>query len=74
MNNGTLCDTLWYFVMSIVKYRESHYVKVLNIYDRIDVHKLFQTKVLYCKSHNPSSSWLHMFFINVAAITNLSQG
>ena len=42
--------------MSIVKYRESHYVKVLNIYDRIDVQELFQTKVLYCKSHNPSSS------------------
>ena len=26
-------DTLWHFVMSIVKYRESHYVTVLDMYD-----------------------------------------
>ena len=25
-------DTLWHFVMSIVKYRESHYVTVLDMY------------------------------------------
>ena len=25
-------DTLWHFVMSIVKYRESHYVIILDIY------------------------------------------
>ena len=26
-------DTLWHFVVSIVKYRESHYVTVLDMYD-----------------------------------------
>ena len=26
-------DTLWHFVMSIVKHRESHYVRVLDMYD-----------------------------------------
>ena len=26
-------DTLWHFVMSIVKYRESHYVTVLDMYE-----------------------------------------
>ena len=25
-------DTLWHFVMSIVKYRESHYVTILDMY------------------------------------------
>ena len=29
-------DTLWHFVMSIVKYRESHYVTVLDMYVRSD--------------------------------------
>ena len=29
-------DTLWHFVMSIVKYRESHYVTVLDMYDNFD--------------------------------------
>jgi len=28
-------DTLWHFVTSIVKYRESHYVTVLDMYDTI---------------------------------------
>ena len=27
-------DTLWHFVMSIVKYREPHYVRVLDIYGK----------------------------------------
>ena len=26
-------DSLWHFVMSFVKYRESHYVAVLNMYE-----------------------------------------
>ena len=28
-------DTLWHFVMFIVKYRESHYVTVLDMYGQI---------------------------------------
>jgi len=27
-------DTLWHFVMSIVKYHESHYATVLDMYER----------------------------------------
>jgi len=28
-------NTLWHFVMSIVKYREYHYVTVLDTYERL---------------------------------------
>ena len=28
-------DTLWHLVMSIVKWRESHYVRVLDMYDKL---------------------------------------
>ena len=42
-------DTLWHFVMSIVKYHESHYVAVL---DRYDLGSLKNLQVpIYSKLH-----------------------
>ena len=35
-------DTLWHFVMSFVKYRESHYVAVLDIYYMALSHKVWE--------------------------------
>ena len=41
-------DTLWHFVMSIVKYHESHYVAVL---DRYEVGSMITPELLYNKSY-----------------------
>ena len=41
-------DTLWHFVMSIVKYHESHYVAVL---DRYEVGSMITPELLYNTSY-----------------------
>jgi len=40
-------DTLWHFVMSIVKYRESHYVRVLYMYDDLALNNTQGSLVSY---------------------------
>ena len=49
-------DTLWYFMMSIVKYRESHYVRVIDIYGEnlfsVVLHTMRICKVFLFRSIN----------------------
>ena len=53
-------DTLWHFVMSIVKYRKSHYVRVLDMYDDLALNNTQGSLVSYLQPIKPNLEWQGM--------------